>query len=100
MKSNYRSILVPKKGLVIFLTEDNISLYSNVIQAFEQEEEQIVNLLDTKYRFKKSYFFVLGDNIDNSLDSRSFGFVPEEYILGQVVLGIRDYSSFKVINKI
>lgn len=86
----YGPLYVPSKGDSIELTEKNKHWYAEIL-LLENPGEQIIdsafaangkNL--TTYVFKKNYYFVLGDNFYNSFDSRFWGFVPEENIIGEV----------------
>ncbi|MDR0971298.1 MAG: signal peptidase I [Bacteroidales bacterium] len=105
---NYGPVLVPKKGMTVELNENNIALYKRVIETFEKNKfEQKNNRIYindkevTSYTFKMDYYWMQGDNRHNSMDSRYWGFVPEDHIVGKasfVWLSInKDMSGLKWI---
>lgn len=92
----YGPIYVPKKNDTLQLDSINIKLYSDLITVSEKNRLQIqhdsIIINGTASRFyvvKKNYFFVMGDNRDNANDSRIWGLLPENYVIGKVVSTIR-----------
>lgn len=109
---NYGPIIVPKKGMKVELNPKNILMWQNAINTDYGKkvisvEGTVINLNNQairEYVFEKDYYFVLGDNRKNSIDSRYFGYIPEEWIIGKAFMiywskipvqssGISDYFS-------
>ena len=92
-RDDYGPIYVPAAGDTVALTPANWPMYERVITRYEDHEvkrEEGTFLIDgektDRYVFSQDYYFVLGDNRDNSSDSRVWGFVPADHLVGKVVM--------------
>lgn len=92
-EDNFGPILIPKSGMTIELNESNLPLYKKIIREYENNtltkkgSSLFINGKEaTTYTFKKDYYWMMGDNRHRSEDSRYWGYVPDDHILGKPIL--------------
>lgn len=93
-RDNFGPLYIPAKGATVNITPQSLALYEKVILNYEHQDKAEVRSgklylngkLVTQYTFRQNYYFMMGDNRHNSDDSRYWGFVPEDHVVGKAVL--------------
>ncbi|MEZ4858152.1 MAG: signal peptidase I [Flavobacteriaceae bacterium] len=96
--SNFGPIYIPKAGVTVTITPESIPFYKLIIETYEGSEIGIENTISqsgtqvflngqpiTQYTFKMDYYWMMGDNRDNSQDARTWGYVPFNHVVGKPV---------------
>lgn len=100
--NNYGPVWIPKKGETLQLTLQNLPVYERCIRNYENNSLEtrdgkiyINGKISKSYTFKLDYYWMMGDNRDNSSDSRYWGFVPEDHVIGTPMFVIVSFDPDK-----
>ncbi|MEO6148896.1 MAG: signal peptidase I [Mucilaginibacter sp.] len=107
-QDNYGPITIPKKGWTVTLNDSTVALYGKAIEQFEGNKLEhkgsdyyINNKKTATYTFKMGYYWMMGDNRHNSEDSRYWGFVPEDHVVGKPMFTFMSIDSTRsAFNKV
>nr|MCH9661113.1 S26 family signal peptidase [Bacteroidota bacterium] len=96
--SNFGPIYIPQEGKTVAITIETVDFYKRIIEVYEGLEKGIENKITTsgnqvllnnnpitEYTFKQDYYWMMGDNRDNSQDARAWGYVPYSHVMGKPV---------------
>jgi signal peptidase I len=101
---NFGPLVLPKRGYAIALNDSTLTLYRRAIEVYEHNKVAVKgkdvfinNKIADTYTFKMNYYWMMGDNRHNSLDSRFWGYVPEDHIVGKALFTFMSIDSTKDI---